>query len=69
MPDAVMRDQETLRPIDPPPLVATGIDCLMCADLAAKAESLAEQFDPENKKLPPGIRVVPELYVPEEDDG
>lgn len=59
VPDAVMRDQETLRPIEPPPLVAEALECLMCAGLANRAEALAEEMDPEGKRLPPWVRVVP----------
>lgn len=60
-----MRDQETKRPRIPAPLVAVGIECLSCAELAAKSAELAEQFDGENKRLPPGVRVV--MQPPDEE--
>jgi hypothetical protein len=64
----VMRDQETLRPRDVPPLRAVGVECIMCQDLADKAQELAEGFDPVNKRLPPGVRVVPAPWRPEDDE-
>ena len=60
-----MRDQTTKKPIYPSPLVATGIECISCQDLADKAEYLAEELGGEEKRLPPWVRVVMEPRRPE----
>jgi hypothetical protein len=64
----VMRDQETLMPRDPTPLQAVGIECIACQDLADKSQELAEGFDPVNKRLPPGVRVVMAPWKPDDVD-
>lgn len=66
VPDVVMRDQTTKIPFDPPPLVAGVTECLVCEDLAATASRWATRLDPVNKVLPPGVRVSPRPWRPED---
>lgn len=55
-------------PRDPTPLQAVGIECIACQDLADKSQELAEGFDPVNKRLPPGVRVVMVPWRPEGEE-
>ena len=63
-----MRDQQTKRPIIPPPLVAVALECLACQDMAELAESLAESLGGQDKRLPPWIHVSMAPAPPEDED-
>lgn len=63
-----MRNQQTKRPILPPPLVATALECFACQDLHDEAERLAGELGGEDKRLPPWIRVVMEPAPPDDDE-